>query len=32
MFVISISGKPDELKSLAEEIDMILSTIKFKNE
>ena len=32
MFVIAITGQPDDLKPLANEIDLILSTIKFTNE
>jgi len=29
MFVISISGQPDDLKALSTEVDMILRTVKF---
>jgi hypothetical protein len=32
MFVISISGQPDDLKALTNEVDMILRTIRFTKE
>ncbi len=31
MFVISISGQPDDLQALSNDVDMILKTVKFTN-
>jgi hypothetical protein len=32
MFVVSVTGQPDDLKALTDDIDIILKSIKFKNE
>jgi len=32
MFVIAVSGEPDDLKALSQEIDMIMGTVRFKKE
>lgn len=32
MFVVSVTGQPDDLKTLAKDVDIILKSIKFTNE
>ena len=32
MFVISVTGQPDDLKALASDIEIILKSFKFTNE